>query len=230
VFTLAPIEKATIARTLALYATRHGTDHHHLLLSYSAAEDVTDAIRQPLKQITGNSAVTLHHARHSAANLVALAATGIRLASWNWPDISLNTATQLLGGEFSPSRRHGWAIARFLGHASPRTTYKSYLHFIFEWTESLLSFADHGETALALQGIPHLDHLTALRAAFTNPAEIIQPQATIQSVLKAYRLHIRKIAPATIAATLGHALAEVQHWLTLLGRQDNPSSNGHEEQ
>jgi len=226
VFALAPIEKATIARTLALYATRHGSDHHHLLLSYSAAEDVTGTIRQMLKQITGNPGVNLHHARHSAANLVALAATRIHLESWNWPYISLNTATLLLGGDFSPSRRHGWAIARFMGHASPQTTYKSYLHFIFEWTESLLSFNDHVETALDLQGIPHLDHLTELRATFTNPAEIIQPEATIQSVLKAYRLHARKISPTAIAATLGHTSSEVQHWLTLLGGQDGISRVG----
>lgn len=228
VFSLTAVEQQTIARMLALFATRHGTDHRQLLLSYSAPEHVTSAIQQAIKQVTGNPRSTLHHARHSAANLLALSISGIRPELWNWLDNSHEAHAQLLGGPFRPSRRHAWAIARFLGHASPKTTCKSYLHFIFEWAESLLSISGREDAAIELQGIPHLEQLAELSAESRSSAEVPQPRriATLHAVLKAYRLHTRQISPMSIAATLGHAIAEVQNWLALLGSQDHSSRVG----
>jgi integrase len=226
VFSLGPLERVTITRALALYATRHGNDHCHLLFSYSTVDGITSAIRQTLKQVTGNPYITLHHARHSAANLVALDCIGICPEPWNRSDIAPDAATQLLGGNFSPSRRHGWAIARFLGHASPRTTCKSYLHFIFSWAESLLSFAHDDETFLELQGITDLGQLPELPPEPDKTGEVAQPQGTIEAVLKAYRLHARQVSPAAISATLGHPTEEVQNWLALLGSKDSISRVG----
>lgn len=226
VFSLAPLERATITRALALYATRHGSDHSHLLFSFSNAYGITSAIRQSLKQVTGNPHITLHHARHSAANLVALACIGTCPEPWNWSDSHSNAAKQLLGGSFSPSRRHGWAIARFLGHASPRTTCKSYLHFIYSWAESLLSFPHDNGNFLDLQGIPDLSQLPELTAESGSTKKVIKPLGTIETVLKAYRLHARQISPPAISATLGQPIGEIQHWLALLEGKDGISRVG----
>lgn len=228
VFSLTRLERETIARAMALYATRHGTNHCHLLHSFTAAEHVSSAIRQVLKQVTGNPCITLHHARHSAANLVALTATGIAPGSWNWPEFSHSSDIQLLGGKFSTSRRHAWAIARFLGHASPTTTCKSYLHFIFEWAESLLPIFDPTDSADRLWDIPRLDHLPELPAEPGSAIGVAETKhvATIQTILKAYRLHARQISPEAIAITLDHPISEVRHWLHLLKSQKGISRAG----
>ncbi len=218
VFPLTPFEKAAIARVLALYGACHGEDHRHLLLSYSTEAHAISTIQQSLKQATGNPRMTLHHARHSVANLVALAAMGIRPTPWNWPNMPQDADTQLLGGKSPASRRHSWAISRFLGHASPSTSCKSYLHFVFEWAESLLSIQEGANNSIKLSGIHCLDELPELPTQAIDSAKLNQPTqpATIQSVLKAYRLHARKISTTAIAATLAHSEDEIQSWLSLL--------------
>lgn len=91
-----------------------------------------------LRTVCGNSDVTLHHARHSFANLLALRLIFPELletypglaSSSHWD--STASAKQLLGHD-RPTRRAAWALAAALGHAHPQTTFHHYTHLVHDW-------------------------------------------------------------------------------------------------
>lgn len=91
-----------------------------------------------LKTVTGNPEITLHHARHTAANRVALGVFGLKLDLWKGRAFSqLKDAEVLLLGTEGNTRRAAWATARYLGHAGRDTQFRSYLHFMSNWADSL---------------------------------------------------------------------------------------------
>ncbi len=83
-----------------------------------------------LKQATGNPGSNLHRARHAAANRILLSLTGTALPGWSRLDGGKDGAeiAQTLLGGMGPTRRAGWAVARFLGHTNLKTGLRSYLH------------------------------------------------------------------------------------------------------
>lgn len=92
-----------------------------------------------IKQVTGNSNLSTHHARHSFGNRVALLL--MQGVGGIWPhaaNINQQTAERqthvrrLLLGTEKVTRRTLWAIARLLGHAHPVTAVRSYLHLLPE--------------------------------------------------------------------------------------------------
>ena len=98
-------------------------------------------INQVLKRVCGDPNISLYKARHAFANRIAQALLG--------PDVGFaaptNGATRgnfsahvakLLLGTTGPTRRAAWALARLMGHARPRTSFKSYVHLVPNWADS----------------------------------------------------------------------------------------------
>lgn len=91
-----------------------------------------------LRAVCGNDVVTLHHARHSFANLLALRLIFPDLLDTypafafeeHWP--ASDSCLQLLRHD-KPTRRAAWALAATLGHAHPQTTFHHYTHFLHDW-------------------------------------------------------------------------------------------------
>jgi len=228
VFSLSDQEQALIANALLLYDSRRGGDGAQLLFSVDDHSQAVSAISSVLKQATGNAGTTLHHARHSAANLVALNTLDIAPGAWQALEIDSDANTCLLGNVSSVSRRTGWAIARFLGHGSPATTIRSYLHFIFDWAASLTDIAPiNTPVAATLDQICRLDTLPEASpvAIELKPTPPTQPIA-VSTILQAFRLHARQFHARTIGAALGIKEYKVSEWLTLLSREGMQTGYG----
>ncbi len=129
---------------------------------------VMAGINQALKKITGNPATVLHHARHTAANRVTMALFQPALPQ-EWASLQMEelqrerTRKQLLITGFH-SRRTSWAGSFYLGHAGPKTTLHSYVHFVGDWTDQLLDLP---------RGLPDADlDYTVVLDAFPRKAPV----------------------------------------------------------
>ncbi len=166
VFELSELEKEIIDHWLAHAESVHGADMAAPLFFDENASDklMTASIKKvaidSLKASTGNTRITLHHARHAAANRVALAIGGIDLEMWSRLGDGTASADKenipaFLLWDNRPSRRKSWCIARYLGHVRILTTFRNYLHFLGECADSLQQWDERGRA-------PHLRHITVL--------------------------------------------------------------------
>ncbi|MBK9028175.1 MAG: site-specific integrase [Propionivibrio sp.] len=222
VFTFHALEDELVARQLTLYAANYGSDHNHRLLHSPDPFKIAAVVLRTLKKVTGNQNINIHHARHSAANMVAINALGIRPAGWRSVDVENHVPRRLLGGDSPASRRHGWAVARFLGHASPATTCCSYLHFFFDWADDLLgivSCEDPSNTA-DLQSISSLDDYHDLERTPSSRTPQSYKPADISSILEAFRIHGRGVRAASISTALAVGHSAIERWLQVLERPD----------
>lgn len=96
-----------------------------------------------LKAVTRNAACTIHHARHSYANFLMRLLITYQTDGWvTLLDDRYGTprdAQKLLLGTDALTRRRTWAMSRMLGHSSPATTLRSYVHIIWDWVAALLT-------------------------------------------------------------------------------------------
>ena len=128
-----------------------GVEHPPLL---GAADDpqraVADAIvrqhlNQVIKAVTGQGALSLHDMRHSLACRIWQALESPQMpqgATENClrEDELVRLRETLLGPNAPPnSRRAAWVLANLLGHATPATTMRSYVHFVAEAAEAALA-------------------------------------------------------------------------------------------
>lgn len=104
-------------------------------------------VSEVIKQVTGNSDLSLHHARHAFANQVALLL--LSGASDIWPHAATpeqsperrSHVRRVLLTTDQVTRRSLWALARLMGHAHPQTTVQSYLHLLPELTMKYVMLA-----------------------------------------------------------------------------------------
>lgn len=134
-------ERSIVNRYLAQSESVHGVrtdmailaDSQGVLPSNKQAAALANIV---LKQITGHPKLSLHHLRHSFANRTALALLNCDIG-WSdalgWGKDNRQKIRQLLLGTEKGQRRTTWALARLLGHMGGRTTFRSYLHFMWEW-------------------------------------------------------------------------------------------------
>lgn len=166
VFGLSGTEKEIIDHWLAHAESVHGGDMEKPLFFDENASDKLmtasnkKAAIEALKASTGNPRITLHHARHAAANRVALALGGMGLETWSGLGGGAASADRknipaLLLGDNRPSRRISWGIARYLGHVRILTTFRNYLHFLGEWVDALQVWDERGH-------VPRLRHIAIL--------------------------------------------------------------------
>ncbi|MEW7995126.1 MAG: hypothetical protein AB2825_11880 [Candidatus Thiodiazotropha endolucinida] len=171
VFTLAIHEHNVLDRLLGMAEAAHGRDHLAPLFSDTdLPRDVNDiggiigTVTQALREVTGNPNVVLYTARHSCAAEVAMALYDLELSGWSEKTTEPRKIRQnrirriLLGGSAeAKTRRCAWALSRFMGHASPETASKSYLHFVTEWSDVLNTLTET-PWALAPAGVKNLDN------------------------------------------------------------------------
>ena len=216
VFELSEFEHSIISRTLTHYTAQHGDNTSERLIFCGDPQQLTGMVVDALRFVTRNPTLTLHHARHSSANLVALNAIGTYPGMWKSVAGGTDAGTCLLGRSTAPSRRHGWAIARFLGHASPTTTYRNYLHFVFDWADELIGINNNDQSSSIDDSITRIDLFPEVPETSAAKTETHFPKIGLHTILQAFRLHGRGIKMTVIAAALEVNETTVDTWVQLL--------------
>ena len=241
-------EKQVVQRWLAHWAVEIGNHDQRMPLFFDEGQHakVTD-IRQirarlitALRSCTCSSHVTLHHARHAFANRMALHLV-VRDPVVPWPahaphDLQQSQSIQRATVSTSrQTRRTPWAVARLLGHASPRTTFNSYLHVQFDWTAQRVREMSPGhfaagprrkfKIAIDLDLWPVVENY--LIGIHVPPVPESRP-CTPALVLKYFRLRAQGMPPHSAGEHCLLARAEwqrIEDSLILAGRKLAPSSS-----
>jgi hypothetical protein len=146
-FSLSDLEQRVIREVMAMNEASHGDDELAPIFSdvdearkLPEATTLVDLVLQVLKTITGNTGIVIHHARHSAGCRVAHALYDLSFPMWldpidksDKPNDFCHSVQKTLLGRVGVTRRAPWALAIFMGHATPVTALRSYLHFLPEW-------------------------------------------------------------------------------------------------
>lgn len=138
-------EKMIVQRWLAHWTTETGEEPSTPLffdeaLRHHPADmrNIRPRLIAALRAATLNQQTTLHHTRHAYANRMGLHLIA-RAPPALWPAHQTSDSVQTEAIQRATlltvrkSRRAPWAVARLLGHASPRTTFCSYLHLQLDW-------------------------------------------------------------------------------------------------
>lgn len=161
-FELSVHERQLIKRLFALWDNlSQGRAELPLLMAADGSKGLLDEKRlrtevgAAIKAVTMNPRLSLHHARHAFTNRVGpllfdgleeiwphAASQGAREPSKRERDVRRSHVRRLLLGTDQVTRRSTWALARLLGHAHPRTTFRSYAHFLPEWLANWTAFDD----------------------------------------------------------------------------------------
>jgi len=113
-----------------------------LLTQYASQRDIVDrsscvtAVVEALRNATGDDETRLRHLRHSCATRLFLSMMLEKVPSGYlgdlytslWGDITPQQVRGLLIGDSRPSRRGIYAMALYMGHGSPDTTHRHYVH------------------------------------------------------------------------------------------------------
>lgn len=106
-----------------------------------------NAVVEVLRSVTGNPDARLRHLRHTCATRLYLAMffdaapTGFvgRLYETLWGDVTPQFVRSILIGDSRVSRRGLYAMAMYMGHASPDVTHRHYVHLadvlLKEWID-----------------------------------------------------------------------------------------------
>ena len=214
---ITPAESALIDWVKASAEARAGDDRHVLLFP-SSSKKMQNQLRRlalnALKSATGNPETNLHRLRHSAANQVMLGLAGIELPSWGLVSrigkIEAPRVQELLLGRTGPTRRASWASARYLGHAGPRTAFRSYYHFISDLAEKYIAL-----TPESSRQYEHAIDLTCF-PKFTIDKPTLESDTPLpiyghaETVIKSLRLLARGKKEEEIAAWMGREPAELK--------------------
>jgi len=207
---LTPSEAALIDWATASAEARSGDDRGALLFP-SASRKLQQQLRRlaldALKSVTGNPDSNLHRLRHAAANCVMHNLAGLDMPSWSRASTAENRESQrtqeLLLGRTGPTRRAAWASARFLGHASPRTAFRSYYHFISDLAEECIGLPEEAprqyENAVDLTRFP----APPLNRPEPPPADTSQIYGRAETILKTLRLLARGKSEEEISDWMG---------------------------
>lgn len=180
-------------------------------------------INQVLKRVCGDPNVSLYKARHAFANRIAQALMG-PVVGFPAPvngakrgDISAHVAKLLLGTT-GPTRRAAWALARLMGHARPRTSFKSYVHLVpywaDSWSEPEISMLDQSHQHKALA---HAVTLNVSSSQAWQPIQDVPPvenkQVTVTAgvVMSYLRLLRRGVLPNAAARSIGISVELTGH-------------------
>lgn len=163
------------------------------------------AVVEVLRSVTGDSDTRLRHLRHTCATRLYLAMffdeapTGFvgRLYESLWGDVTPQSVRSILVGDSRVSRRGLYAMAMYMGHASPDVTHRHYVHLadilLKEWVDQEQISIDDKGLAYAYQtsyaNIRQLRSrhckevtLTFLSEHFTRKSGIPVPQLHLTAV------------------------------------------------
>lgn len=185
-FNLTEPERLIAQRFLALWEGIAGGDLRVPL--FASSEDASQLLNdkplrwqasQCIKLATLNPHLSLHHARHTFANRVALMLMDNTQGIWPCDSASEHDADRsthvrkLLLCTDQVTRRSLWALARVLGHAHPQTSVRSYLHLLPEladryvWADASRAVSPIPRSAV---GIVQLNGLAAMEGYLSAPA------------------------------------------------------------
>ena len=214
-FELTDTEQSLVDTLVTRYTTRFGNDGNKPLLSGKDgyltpfAASIPSDIARALKVVTGNTRMSLHQARHGFCNVISCALFEIETPLSRKLTESVDKASLrriLLGQHAQPSRRSAMAIARALGHQSPRTQLRSYSRMVTEWADMLTpvssQYANKISHAIQIDQWP-----VKSTAALQAQAQTIfarQSVLTPLTVIKALRL-----------MALGNGVPRIEHLLRL---------------
>ncbi|MEW8028542.1 MAG: hypothetical protein AB2806_12475 [Candidatus Thiodiazotropha sp.] len=229
-FSLSDLEQRIIREVMAMSEASHGNDELALLFSdvgeshqLPEATTLVDLVLQVLKSVTGNPGIVVHHARHSAGCRVAHALYGLGLPMWLGPfdntakpdDFSHSVQKTLLG-RVGATRRAPWALAIFMGHASPVTALRSYLHFLPEWCAQQLTLPLRNSRLCPDKVICLNDMPAAVLPEAPVEADHHPAPPTPLKILKLMRLMGRGHNPEGAYQYLGLTVLDMQTLLSLL--------------
>ncbi|MGH8645090.1 MAG: tyrosine-type recombinase/integrase [Gammaproteobacteria bacterium] len=162
-----------------------------------------------LRQSTRADHINLHHARHSFGNRIGLRILpSAALDIWNsmaaCEDLTRTQTRAALLNSNKVTRRAPWAIARLLGHASPSTTFGSYIHFLSDWSSALifksspLRFEDVLDRELVtVSNLDLWERDSQYLIAIQHTPETIKVDLTPAHAMKYFRLRAQGMTPAT---------------------------------
>lgn len=236
-FSLSEAEENILSMWLAEAESTHGNDYNTALFSDSNtinklmdAGRIKKSVLAALKVATGNQAINIHHARHSAGNFVAISIVQENLASWEnasplcQPEQALN-AEKILLGSTGLTRRKMWAISRFLGHVCRETTTKNYLHILGEMADSRTGCEERNSGKIKLTNVINLNLLPRLAPVSTELLEQLAPvlpEVTTTRVLKLMRLLARGrpiIECADALAISPEVAKNINQLLSMIGKK-----------
>lgn len=159
-FELSSQERQVIRRFFVLWESlSQGRDAQPLFIAGDGSDDLIDEkrlradVNEVIKAVTLSPLLSLHHARHAFANRAGMllfdetqelwphaASSGSRLPSKSEIATRCSHARRLLQATEQVTRRSTWALGRLMGHAHPRTSLRSYVHFLPEWLARCIPF------------------------------------------------------------------------------------------
>lgn len=237
-FELSDLERSVIGRWMLALESLHGdAQGTHMFAAVPQERLAINRLRhvrrvnEMIKLVSGNPGLSLHHVRHTAANRISAELLQLRNAAWvracnhDGQPGNRKGMAQILLGRQGPTRRMGWAIARYLGHAGDGTLFHSYLHLFDVWVRELqgdvLTNNAVGRITRAhvLDRIPRLQPIdTSLLAA--PPAPL--PAVTVSGALQFMRLLAAGKSVTDAAATMrlsSESANEMHRALIKVGRQ-----------
>jgi hypothetical protein len=242
-------ERALVRRTLATWDAICDGDSAKPLLAMDAEgatlplRDMRRTLIGALQAATRNPLTNLHHARHSFANelMLALAAPrGVLPQQQRDRWINATHARRLLLNDKSPTRRSLWALARTLGHASPLTSLRSYVHVLPDLLATTLALPQApGIGAVPVADVDDLDRWPVDARYLQEPAPVTiseaQRRPTAAQCITALKLLRRGQSAEAIAHTLGvgvRSIVSIQNMLELTrqqlarGQRKRPAAGG----
>lgn len=185
-FKLSKIEETIINKFMAEFEANHQSKSNIPLfnidqkpLSKSQNKVLRAFVNFKLKQVTGLSHLSLHDARHTAANHFSLSLFDLKLKGWKEVTMLSNTRTTFLGNN-RVSKKLSWLSARYLGHSILETQYKNYLHYLPELVERRFEsiFSGSEKYKFTSERVIDLDKLAQAKMPDLGLLEFVSPQPT----------------------------------------------------
>lgn len=144
-FELEPLEERVINQVITDYETRYGDksrgallyDENHTSPTLAPTTPYTSKIarilNKVLKRVCGDESIVTHTNRHTFSNILGIVLLGYESVLPEFMNFSVNAKSirrLVLGNDDNNTRRSTMALARLTGHAGPKTTFRSYLHFL----------------------------------------------------------------------------------------------------
>lgn len=221
-FKLSELEQNIIDRFLSLWVGISGGDNKvPLFCNPLRPSEIFDDVQvrsdlsRLIKQATCNDRLSLHHARHSFANQIArYLFHGARDC---WPHGAVTQVEErhamhvrsLLLSTADVTRRSAWALARLLGHAHPKMTFKSYLHLVPDVAGGMVRSQQSQNEARRqfskLSMVVDLNQATAVEHYLKGkpPTQVDQPPVSLQALLRFLFLYQQGSSGVSAAQSTG---------------------------
>jgi integrase len=190
-WSLTSFEKRLLEEHSVLMKVHVKTYPKALFLSYPAdparkvdADFLSNLVTSVLKSVGGRH-LTEHHLRHTfAANVWAALERPLMQAQSTHRANQRRRLQLLLMQSSDVGRRGPWAIARLLGHSHPAQSYKSYIHFLCDFSDHLtFSAVQDCDIAPRWAALQNLDDFPVVR----------RPQRTRSTSQESRRLSVREV-------------------------------------